>query len=138
LSKKIKLVLDSLISFSSVPIRIVELLGLLFALGAVIWGIVIIALRISGSIEVAGYTALMVTILFSSGMIMFSLGILGEYIWRTLDVAQNRPVYFVEEETSPPDGNHKEAHHKENNNKGNHKEANHKENKEKNNDAYPG
>lgn len=29
---------------------------------------------------------------------MLSLGILGEYIWRTLDVAQNRPVYFVEEE----------------------------------------
>jgi len=39
-------------------------------------------------------------------MIMLFLGILGEYVWRTLDVAQNRPVYFVEEEREP-DGSEK-------------------------------
>lgn len=98
LSKKIKLALDSFVSFSSAPVRFVEFLGVFFAMGSFIWGLVLIISKLMGHVNVAGWTALMVVILFSSGIIMFSLGILGEYIWRTLDVAQNRPVYFVEEE----------------------------------------
>ena len=99
LSKKMKLVLDSLVSFSPAPIRFVELLGILFALASIVWGVILIVFRLAGAIEVVGWTTLMVIVLFSSGMIMLSLGILGEYIWRTLDVAQNRPVYFIEEDT---------------------------------------
>jgi dolichol-phosphate mannosyltransferase len=98
LSKKVKLVMDSLVSFSASPIRLVEIMGVLFAFVATVWGLAIIGLRLFGQIEVTGWTTLMVVVLFSSGMIMFSLGILGEYIWRTLDVAQNRPVYFIEED----------------------------------------
>jgi dolichol-phosphate mannosyltransferase len=97
LSKKIKLAMDSFVSFSPTPVRFVELLGILFAIGSLIWGVLLIVFRILGLIEVTGWTTLMIVVLFSSGMIMFSLGILGEYIWRTLDVAQNRPVYFIEE-----------------------------------------
>jgi dolichol-phosphate mannosyltransferase len=98
LSKKVKLFMDSFVNFSSAPVRFVELIGVLFATGSFIWGIVLILLKLTGHIPVTGWTALMIVILFSSGTIMLSLGILGEYIWRTLDVAQNRPVYFVEEE----------------------------------------
>ena len=98
LSKKIKLVLDSFVTFSHKPILLVECLGLIFACVAFIWGIALIVLRLAGLIHVEGWTTLSVIILFSSGMIMASLGVLGEYLWRTLDVAQNRPVYFVEEE----------------------------------------
>jgi polyisoprenyl-phosphate glycosyltransferase len=98
LSKKIKLALDSFVSFSSAPVRFVEFLGVFFAIGSFIWGLLLIIFKLTGYVNVAGWTALMVVILFSSGIIMFSLGILGEYIWRTLDVAQNRPVYFIEEE----------------------------------------
>jgi dolichol-phosphate mannosyltransferase len=97
LSKKVKLVLDSLITFSYKPIRFVEWLGVCFAAGAFIWGVLLIIAKLTGKIETAGWTTLMVIVLFSSGMIMLSLGILGEYIWRTLDVSQNRPDYFVEE-----------------------------------------
>ena len=105
LSKKIKLVLDSFISFSPAPIRFIEWLGVLFAAIASIWGIVLIIANIFGLIEVEGWTTLMVVVLFSSGMIMLTLGILGEYIWRILDVAQNRPVYFVEDEVSGNESN---------------------------------
>jgi len=98
LSKKIKLVLDSFISFSSAPVRFIEVLGVLFAIGAIIWGLLLVALNALGAIDVEGWTSMMVVILFSSGTIMFMLGILGEYLWRILDVAQNRPVYFIEEE----------------------------------------
>ena len=97
LQKKIKLVLDSFITFSHKPIRFVEIMGLLFSLGALGWGIMLIVLNLMGLIYVQGWTTLAVITLFSSGMIMLVLGVLGEYIWRILDVAQNRPVYFVEE-----------------------------------------
>ena len=98
LSKKVKLVLDSFVTFSHKPIRLVEYLGMIFACISFLWGITLIVLRLIGLIHVDGWTTLSVIILFSSGMIMASLGVLGEYIWRTLDVAQNRPVYFIEEE----------------------------------------
>ena len=97
-SKKMRLVLDSFVTFSPAPVRFVEWLGILFAIGAFIWGALLIIFRLFNTVEVQGWTTLMVIVLFSSGMIMLSLGILGEYIWRTLDVAQNRPVYFIEEE----------------------------------------
>ena len=98
LSKKIKMVVDSMVGFSPAPIRFVEVIGALFTVIAVIWGIWILILRLTGNIFIEGWAALMLIVLFSSGMIMLSLGILGEYIWRTYDVAQNRPVYITEEE----------------------------------------
>jgi dolichol-phosphate mannosyltransferase len=100
MSKKIKLVLDSFVGFSFVPVRVVQWLGALFAAGSFIWGLALIYFRVFVGIDVAGWTTLMLVSLFSSGTIMLSLGVLGEYIWRTLDVAQNRPVYFIEEEFS--------------------------------------
>ena len=98
LSKKIKLVLDSFVSFSPAPIRFIEIIGVLFALGAIVWGILLVIFNFLGVIDVEGWTTMMIVLLFSSGMIMLILGVLGEYIWRILDVAQNRPVYFVEED----------------------------------------
>ena len=103
LRKKVKLVLDSLITFSYAPVRLVEYLGVLFAAGAFTWGIVILVHSLINHSYPTGWTAMMLVILFSSGLIMFSLGLLGEYIWRTLDVAQNRPVYFVEESINEND-----------------------------------
>lgn len=96
LAKKIKLVIDSLVSFSFVPIRFMTVTGGMFFLGSLIWGIVLIITRLLGGIAVEGWTTLMIMQLFSSGLIMFTLGILGEYIWRGMDAARNRPVYVVD------------------------------------------
>ena len=98
LSKKVKLVMDSFINFSPVLIRFIEAIGVLFAFGAVVWGIFLVILNLAGLIYVEGWTTLMVITLFASGTIMFTLGVLGEYMWRILDVSQNRPVYFIDEE----------------------------------------
>ncbi len=96
-SKKFKLVIDSMVSFSSFPIRFMSVMGIIFALVSVIWAIISIIGKLTGSIEVEGWTSLLIVMLFSSGLIMLTLGILGEYIWRTLDSARSRPVYIVEE-----------------------------------------
>lgn len=97
LSKKVKLVIDSMMSFSYFPVRFMTFLGSGYALVALIWGIVLIVQRLSGVEDVAGWTSMMVVMLFSFGVIMVMLGLLGEYIWRTLDAARNRPPFLVDE-----------------------------------------
>lgn len=97
LSKKIKLVVDSLLGFSFTPIR--AILGV----GASIFGIAILATiylifnKLFLGVSVEGWTSLMVLILFTFGTIMLTLGILGEYIWRSFDAARNRPTYIIDE-----------------------------------------
>ena len=102
LSKKIKLIIDSLMSFSYSPIRFMSILGVFFFIIAIV-GI------IASSCEVlffgtrsVGWASLMSVILLTSGLIMLMLGILGEYIWRALDASRNRPPYLIEEIKEPP------------------------------------
>lgn len=96
LSKKVKLVVDSLVSFSFVPIRFMSVVGFLFFCFSILWGLFVLFGRIFGNIQVQGWTTLMILQLFSSGLIMLTLGILGEYIWRGMDAARNRPVYIID------------------------------------------
>lgn len=96
-SKKMKLFVDSFIGFSYIPIRLMSVVGMVFFLASVLWAIRLIFARIFGEIPVQGYTTTLVLILFSSGLIMFTLGLLGEYIWRTLDAARKRPISIVDE-----------------------------------------
>lgn len=97
LAKKIKLVVDSLIGFSFAPIRFMSLIGGLFAFVSFIWMLIVMVQKVIGDIQIQGWTTLMIVLLFSSGLILLTLGILGEYIWRILEASRNRPVYIVEE-----------------------------------------
>lgn len=96
LSKKIKLTVDSLISFSYFPIRCVSVVGALSILGTIIGGIVILVEHFMGRITVEGYTTIVLLILLAFGIVMLTLGIMGEYIWRILDEVRNRPSYIVD------------------------------------------
>ena len=98
LSKKIKLFIDSFLGFSYLPIRFISVFGIIFFLLSIVWAIFIIINRIFGGITIEGWTTLMVFSLFSSGIILLTLGILGEYIWRAFDASRNRPTYIVEDE----------------------------------------
>ena len=97
LSKKIKLLVDSLLAFSFVPIRAISVLG--FGLGtiALIYGLYVIALKIVHPAEPAGWTTLMVVVLFVSAFQMIALGVIGEYVWRGLDASRKRPLYVVQD-----------------------------------------
>ena len=90
--------MDTLFSFSTVPVALVESIGIVSFLGALVWAIVVLICKLSGVIEVSGWTTLFIFNLFSFGMIMLTLGILGEYLWRAFDASRNRPPYIVEEE----------------------------------------
>jgi glycosyltransferase involved in cell wall biosynthesis len=96
LGKKIKLFIDSFVSFSYKPIRIISIIGLILGLGAFIYGLFIIIARIFGFIAVEGWSALMVVLLFVSSFQMVAMGILGEYLWRVLDNTRKRPLYTID------------------------------------------
>ena len=98
LKKKIRLVSDTLFSFSTVPIKTVTTIGFFSLMVAVIWAILVFIFKIAGRIDVDGWTTLFIFNLLSFGIIMMSLGILGEYLWRTFDASRKRPTYIIEEE----------------------------------------
>lgn len=103
LKKKIRLVMDTLFSFTSLPITVVLYSGVMSILIAVIWAIVVGISKLVGDINVSGWTTLFIFNLFSFGVTMMTLGILGEYLWRTFDASRNRPPYIIEEENKLED-----------------------------------
>lgn len=102
LSKKIKLIIDSLMSFSYSPIRFMSILGVFFFIIAIVGIIACICEVLFFGTRSVGWASLMSVILLTSGLIMLMLGILGEYIWRALDASRNRPPYLIEEIKEAP------------------------------------
>ena len=98
MKKKIRLVMDTLFSFTSLPITIVIYVGVISMIIAIIWAMVVFIARLTGNIGVSGWTTLFIFNLFSFGVTMMTLGILGEYLWRTFESSRKRPPYIIEEE----------------------------------------
>jgi glycosyltransferase involved in cell wall biosynthesis len=97
LAKKVKLFIDSFIAFSYFPVRLISAVGLVLGGAAFLYALYVLWARISGQIIVEGWTALMLVVLFVAAFQMVALGILGEYLWRTLDAVRRRPPYVVDE-----------------------------------------
>ena len=100
LKKKVRLVLDTLFSFSTLPITVVSVVGILSCLGAVIWSLLVLVAKLKGHITIEGWTTLFVFNLFSFGVVMLTLGVLGGYLWRTFEASRNRPPYIIEDDES--------------------------------------
>ena len=96
LSKKLKLAVDSFVSFSYVPLRLASACGLLFAFSGFLYAAVIAVRAIALGSPVQGWSSLMCVLLIVSDVQLVILGILGEYLWRTFDEARGRPRYIVE------------------------------------------
>lgn len=97
-SKKLKLLIDSLVSFSYAPIRLMSLAGFGMATCGFLYALVVIIGRLAGWIVAGtGFAALMTVLLVGQGAIMTMLGVLGEYLWRTFDESRGRPRYIIEE-----------------------------------------
>lgn len=97
MSKKIKLIIDSLLSFSYAPIRFMSFCGFVFFVIAIIGIIASVLEVVLVGTRSVGWASLMSVVLLTSGLIMLMLGILGEYIWRTLDASRNRPPFLIDE-----------------------------------------
>lgn len=96
LSKKIKLVIDSMMGFSYFPIKFISGVGSLIFVGTFIYALYLVISRLIFGISVPGFATLAILVLIAFGTIMLTLGILGEYIWRGFDATRNRPPYIID------------------------------------------
>jgi dolichol-phosphate mannosyltransferase len=96
LRKKVKLAMDSFVSFSYAPVRLASACGLLFAFSGFLYAAVVAIRAIVLGSPVQGWSSMMCVLLIVSGVQLVMLGILGEYLWRTFDEARGRPRYIVE------------------------------------------
>jgi dolichol-phosphate mannosyltransferase len=97
LPKKIKLFIDTFASFSYFPIRLFSFIGILFAVAAFLYGAFVLITWASIGISVRGWVTTIVLLAFTSGVQMTMLGILGEYLWRTLDETRKRPPFVIDQ-----------------------------------------
>ena len=97
ISKKIKLFIDTFVSFSYFPIRLMSLSGIIFACIGFIYAAIVVFNRLFFSNPIEGWTSLMVVLLVVSGIQMLMLGVLGEYLWRSFDETRNRPPFIISE-----------------------------------------
>ena len=94
-AKRVKLVIDTLVSFSHLPLRLMSLIGACAVTIGFLLGLNILWNAYFGT-PPEGWTSLAIIILFLGGAQIIMLGILGEYLWRTLDEARDRPRYLVD------------------------------------------
>jgi len=97
LKRKLKAFADAFVSFSYAPLRAMSFLGMLFSLLGFLYALLVIVMRLLTRTPVQGWSSLIVVVLVLGGVQMMMLGILGEYLWRTLEAARQRPSYFLEE-----------------------------------------
>jgi polyisoprenyl-phosphate glycosyltransferase len=97
LSKKITYLIDGVTSYSNTPIRLMTYIGAIIALAGFVYGIVLLILYFLGDTPFKGWTPIMMLILFFSGIQILMIGIIGEYLWRTLDQVRKRDRYIIEQ-----------------------------------------
>ena len=95
--KKIKLFIDSFVSFSYAPLRLITTTGLLLGGASFAYALYVITARLSGWIDIQGWSTMMVVFLLVSSFQMMAMGIIGEYLWRNLEASRSRPPFIIED-----------------------------------------
>lgn len=94
--------LEGLTGFSVLPLKLSTYVGLFTAVGALLFGLQLIARTMLYGNPVSGYPSLMAVVLFLGGVQLISLGVIGEYLGRIANESKRRPLYVVEK-FAPPD-----------------------------------
>jgi hypothetical protein len=95
--KLIRHFLNGVLYNSTLPLRMVFVMGLASLLIAGILALYCLVVYLTGSNEVSGLAALALLILFFSGIMMFSIGIIGEYLLKVLQEVGRPPQYVIKE-----------------------------------------
>ncbi|MDD4148531.1 MAG: glycosyltransferase [Bacteroidales bacterium] len=108
--KKVKLAADSFFSSSNFPIRLISILGLLTSVFSILLILFTIIVKLTGNenlggFSIPGWATTVIFISFFSGLILFSLGIIAEYIWRIYEEVKNRPGYIIKKKNTSEDEN---------------------------------
>jgi dolichol-phosphate mannosyltransferase len=97
IKKLIKLAYDGVFNFSSFPIKLLTVLGAICLATAVGYFVVTLVRKIFYDDVPVGFTALLFMIIFFGGIQLLSIGIIGEYVFRTFQQVKNRPLFVIKE-----------------------------------------
>ena len=89
---------DWVIAFSGVPLKMISVLGLLMSGLGFLYAVFVVIYRLLG-FGLPGWAEIVVLVLVIGGVQMLMLGVAAEYLWRNLDEARSRPLYFIEQAT---------------------------------------
>lgn len=91
----VNLALNGITSYTTAPLRLASIMGVLVSLSAFVYLIYIIVVTNLYGEPVQGYPTIMVTLLFLGGVQLLGLGIVGEYLGRVFNEVKGRPGYFI-------------------------------------------
>lgn len=89
--------IDGIIGYSTTPLRIATVLGMVTSAAASIYLLIVILEKLIMGIDIPGYATIIVLILFLGSMQLFCIGIIGEYVGRTFEQSKDRPIYIAKE-----------------------------------------
>ena len=92
--KLISMYLNILVNYSATPLKLMTYGGLISAFFAFLLGLHFIYRKLMNNVPL-GYTSLIVSILFSTGLILFCLGIIGQYLYKLFQLQNQKPPYFI-------------------------------------------
>ena len=95
--KLFRLALDTMISFSDKPLRIMVKFGFFITLLSILAGLYYFVKWLCGGVVVLGYTSIMISVWFLAGVVVSLLGVVGLYLGKMFDKIKNRPVFIVSE-----------------------------------------
>ena len=95
LSRRVRYMMDSIFSFTDLPILLVLWIGVLGCLGSLLFGLGVVIARLVGLINAPGYATVVVLITFFGSATLAVQGIIGSYLWRTFENTKRRPLRIV-------------------------------------------
>ena len=101
----INLAIDGFTSFTTIPLRLITVAGMVISLLTFIYIIIILFQALLGVPRIGGFNTLLIAVLFLGGIQMLSLGIIGEYIGRIFIETKGRPLYLIQNQ-------HQSKHHR--------------------------
>nr|WP_241198483.1 glycosyltransferase family 2 protein [Pseudomonas granadensis] len=92
LRKKINYLMDSVFSFTDLPIRLLIRVGAVGSAISALYGVSVILAKLGGLIDVPGYAMTLFTITLLGSLNLLGLGVVGSYAWRTYENTKGRPL----------------------------------------------
>jgi hypothetical protein len=107
-AKMIKLAVDSMLQFSSMPLRACVYAGLVFAVLGLLYAAVLVGRALFGVDTPSGWPTLLVVVVLLGGVQLTVIGIVGEYLWRAVEEVRRRPLFVIRDVRRVPGSREKE------------------------------
>ena len=89
--------IDGIIGYSTTPLRISTFLGVLTAIAALFYLVIVVLQKLIAGIDIPGYATIIVLILLLGSTQLFGIGVIGEYVGRIFEQVKERPIYIAKE-----------------------------------------